>query len=788
MTARDAIGELLRGVRAPGKFTARRTAAADDLSIEVTGVGLLRFPISRAQAKSLCRVARPARYGRGEKTLLDRSVRDTWEIPKSRVKIDRRRWNRTLRPALEALRAELGLPEGARLEAELHNLLVYEPGQFFAPHQDSEKGDAMVGTLVVVLPSAYKGGALVVEHRGETVTYRSSKKPLSLIAFYADCHHELRPVKEGYRIALTYNLLLGEGGTVAGTGVAEAPPETVAAVAERLHEHFETPRPPRWSSDTEPREPPSRLVFLLDHEYTERGFGWDRLKGDDLARVATLRAAAESAGCEVLLALAEIQETWQAYEEGWDDPWQGSRHRWERDEDDEWYDVDEPPPPAGPERYDLADLIDSAITLDRWIEPSGKKATPIVAEIDEDEVCCATPTSEIEPYASEYEGNMGNWGNTMDRWYRRGAVVLWPRERAFAVRAEASPAWAVEEIDKRLRSGELDEAREMARSLLPFWSAAAGHEARRGFFGKTLRVAHGLEAPELAASLLGPFYVEALGTGQARAFAALLDRYGEEWVRSLLAEWSGVQRPRSLSWPRDRGAWLAGLPRLSRALRKADSETGVRAARLLLQDGWVWLASEVDAVRELRAPSLRARLLSELPQPLLGWLESTEVAGADDLREEAVGFLCAAENEPLVPCLVQLLRGAGERLEAATREALRTHAIWLFADRLSYPARAQGDWSIDLPADCRCELCATLAEFLADPDRRSLEWPLAKEGRKHVHRRVDEHELPVHHETRRSGRPYTLVLTKTPELFEREAAERRAWQADLDWLAGSTPS
>jgi hypothetical protein len=28
-------------------------------------------------------------------------------------------------------------------------MLVYAPGQFFAPHQDSEKTDDMIGTLVV---------------------------------------------------------------------------------------------------------------------------------------------------------------------------------------------------------------------------------------------------------------------------------------------------------------------------------------------------------------------------------------------------------------------------------------------------------------------------------------------------------------------------------------------------------------------------------------------------------------------------------------------------------------
>lgn len=71
--------------------------------------------------------------------------RDTREVPKSRVKIHQRRWKETLDPVLEQLKTDLGLPAATRLRAELHSMLVYAPGQFFLPHQDSEKHDTMVG-------------------------------------------------------------------------------------------------------------------------------------------------------------------------------------------------------------------------------------------------------------------------------------------------------------------------------------------------------------------------------------------------------------------------------------------------------------------------------------------------------------------------------------------------------------------------------------------------------------------------------------------------------------------
>jgi hypothetical protein len=61
-----------------------------------------------------------------------------------------------------------------------------------------------------------------------------------------------------------------------------------------------------------------------------------------------------------------------------------------------------------------------------------------------------------------------------------------------------------------------------------------------------------------------------------------------------------------------------------------------------------------------------------------------------------------------------------------------------------------------------------LRTFLGSRSRRIFEWPLAKDARRHVHARIDSAELPVRHQTRRQGRPYTLVLTKTDELFTRQ--------------------
>ena len=159
------------------------------------------------------------------------------------------------------MKDELGLPHRAELTADLHSFLVYEPGQFFLPHQDSEKDDSMIGTLVVTLPSSYTGGELIVERGEELKAYRGSRAALSLVAFYADCRHEVLPVKSGYRITLTYNLLL-RGDTSRREGDAG----TVAELTSLLREHFATPAPRYYGG--QPTDVPKRLVYLLDHEYT----------------------------------------------------------------------------------------------------------------------------------------------------------------------------------------------------------------------------------------------------------------------------------------------------------------------------------------------------------------------------------------------------------------------------------------------------------------------------------------------------------------------------------------
>ena len=776
--ALEEIANLLGRIGGSGSFAARRTCPPDDLSLEIRGVGRVRFPISPVAALRLCGVARPARHGYKSETRLDRRVRDTWEIPGRHVSIDERRWARTLVPQLERIRRDLGLSEKCRLTAELHNLLVYGPGQFFAPHQDSEKADNMIGTLVVSLPSRFTGGAMVLDHRGRRMLVGGSARHLTLLAFYADCRHEVRPVKQGHRIVLTYNLVAeGDGCAV------PLPADRIESLSASVRHFFETPRPSRFA-DARAQIPPDRLVYLLDHEYTQRALAWGRLKNPDAERAAALQEVARRLDCEIFLALADVHETWLCEDEY--DGYRGRRWDYYHEDDDAENETGNGYAPVG--TPEPTDLIDSDVELRHWVG-SGGRPRGIPAGVGSDELCFTKPTRDFDPFESDYEPYTGNAGNTVDRWYHRAAVVLWPRERTFVIRAKASPRWAIGRVAQKLDAGHTSDALELGRRLMPFWSNCASIEERKGLLEGTLKLAAKLADPDTATALLQPFTLLEITAKLAPRLPELLDRYGTEWCQSLFKQWTPE---RNVSETADaRPKWISSaLAPICRALGADGSSDGrTLAAEILIQQQG-WLLRQVKLTLEMGSSDATiARGLAALGRPILGLLEASRAVEQSEVEEKVVDLLTEETVEPTVHLQLGLLRAAHEHRRPDTSSVLeKVHARCIkdVTTRLAEPLRSHDDWSLKVPLRCRCEMCGILSRFLAAADKTRLEWPLAKEKRAHVHRTIDSRDLPVRHETRRTGSPHTLILEKTSALFQREAAARRMWQAELDWLTRTT--
>lgn len=198
------LEEVLAGVQRAGKFEVHGRVEIPMPEVEMEGVGVLSFPVPKAQVAALIAQAVRAPFGRGPDTILDESVRKVWQLPADKLRIGGKSWAANFDAMLDQVAAGLGCVRAATT-AELYKLLVYDQGGFFQAHRDTEKAGGMFGTLVVVLPSPHRGGELVVRHAGHEVVVDLSEgdvSELSYAAFYADCEHEVRPVTEGNRVCL----------------------------------------------------------------------------------------------------------------------------------------------------------------------------------------------------------------------------------------------------------------------------------------------------------------------------------------------------------------------------------------------------------------------------------------------------------------------------------------------------------------------------------------------------------------------------------------------------------
>ncbi len=741
----DELARLLGG-EASARSSAQLSTLPQDPTVTVAGYGKLQLPLTAARAKKLLAHGEPAPFGKGEETLLDTDVRHTWHFPNAPVDVD---WHGRLDDVLEEARSALGLPTSCRLEAEFHSLLVYERGQFFAPHQDSEKDDAMVASLVVVLPCRSPGGELVVHGQGGAREYGGSRTDATLIAFYADALHEVRPVRTGHRVALTYNLLLR-----GDTSVREVERDAVADAATLLRAHFETPEtPPHGGAPTTP----IRLAYLLDHSYTPRALaqGVGRLKGVDAERAAILTAAAEGAGCEVTLALADVHEVRDAFS------------------DDEY-------------------LIDSDATITHWLTPDGDV---IEAGLGlGDDIAATTPSRSLRAYASEHEGYMGNYGNTVDRWYHRGALLIWPTHLAFANRAQTAPVRELRHLLIRLADQDYAAVARDLRGLLSTWADIVRnsrpnrslHRARNirdagggevaTLLDLVLALARFLDDETIVDALLDPFLLDDLRPEAAVNLIGASEVRGLAWTTARVGRWFTPD----VRWGHHTLSenWVENLPELCSELAPRPD-----LAHLVLERAWSWLRTRIEACLGVAPTSTVRKRLAELGELLAAVLGGVGEVDDHTVRADVTAWCRGVESTTIADLLVAALDAATSWEEDCKQGSglrdLTPIATAILKARADTPAREPDDWSITAPAGCACDLCEKLADFLTDRESRGLEWPLKKDGRQHIHHMIESAELPITHTTRRQGRPFVLVLTKTSEVFEREDRTRVEAVRDL---------
>ncbi|RYP79631.1 hypothetical protein DL769_002870 [Monosporascus sp. CRB-8-3] len=114
-----------------------------DPDIFVEGVGPISLPLSEVQAKKLITKSHQAPFGKGSKTIVDTSVRNTWEINPEQFQIRSPQWKGFLDNVLKKVARGLGI--SSPISAELYKMLLYEKRAMFKAHTE---------WLAIELPSA----------------------------------------------------------------------------------------------------------------------------------------------------------------------------------------------------------------------------------------------------------------------------------------------------------------------------------------------------------------------------------------------------------------------------------------------------------------------------------------------------------------------------------------------------------------------------------------------------------------------------------------------------------
>ena len=754
----NAIEKLLLSVDRPGDFCVHGQLFAPMPRLEVKGVGALSFPVTEPQIRALIGAAERAPYGKGTATLVDRSVRDGWQIEPERVRLAGAAWRETFASILESAAVGLGCAPD-RLDAQLHKLLIYEAGGFFSAHRDTEKADGMIATLSISLPAAGAGGELVVRHRDrESTIDMTAGEPseLAFAAFYADCSHEVRPLTEGHRLSLVFNLCLRTGDTDTPRG---APDHTaqVDRLAKRLAE---------WGRA---RDATDKLVWLLDHEYSEAGLSFGVLKNTDAALARVLALAAERAECELYAAIVHIEEYGAAEFAGSPDGW-----GWDEADDGDW---------------EMGDVDDCRQWLDGWVEPAGGEPPFGEIELLPAELLPHGALDDVPPDEQRVHEASGNEGVSVERAYRRAALVLWPRSKTLAIVAgggiDGAVAWVAAELDRN--AGGADERiRALVSRLIDVWPTGPYDQDAEGR-ARMLRLLSTTGDEDQAARFLREVVLSRYDGRENESLAVVVDMIGPSAARRFLLDLAGTHLRRR---PTDTLALL-------RCLDETRDESAGSAWNDVLRDT---VRAALQALPAALPPERARNALEPIAQrPVRFGDEAVDdlftLAWRRGLTAAAAVAAAAVADQPAIVTPDRTLPAALGRLylkEGAAGSSafalLWRHAADFLLARSAKPPEEPRNWTIGANVGCRCEHCSRLRDFCKDPAARTARFPLRKDLRAHLHQTIDRRRLDIEHVTERRGRPFTLVCTKTRATYRRRLAEYAEDVSCMRGLIRSAPS
>jgi hypothetical protein len=757
------LSKVLRQIDRPGSFCVSGSVPAVLPGLEVEGLGPVGLPLTSGQANELKKLCEQAPYGKGEETVVDTSVRRVWLLKPDRFALKGPDWGPFLQQTVRKVQQELGL-ERQKLESHLYDLLLYEPGSFFLPHRDGEKLDRMVATLVLTLPSSFQGGEPVVRHEGQEQTIdcgggAGDRFRIHFAAFYADCEHEVRPLRAGHRLCLVYNLTLAKS--------------KKRIAAPRSREHVENLT--RLLRDWAQGEAARKLAVTLEHQYTQEGLTWDALKGADRAKAQALLEAARQAGCQAHLALLTLHESGSAEYAGEYRP-RSRRGRWGGWDDEEGDASD----------YEMGEVFETSLTAEHWTDGRGDRLPIGPMNVARDDLLDPESLEDVDPEV-EFEGYTGNAGMTLDRWYRHAAIFLWPNRRHFDILCDVGSRDAVQAlkvlVGRWRQAGRPEvaalraECVDFAATIIARWreNAYAGWSSQEKQPCALLESLVPLDEPSLIKAYLGEVLVKDVAVDPGKMLLEVCQKHG----------------------------WGAFQPELEVVFNRTTGETIERNVRLLellalakprKKEGWLGLcaalaqasAQALEAIdRETATVDYRARNVKR-EGVLAGLARSLLATEQFELLSRVVAHALARPKKYPLLAHVSALTALQPWLKKNLKRACPSLSQWIAAcceqlEALTARApQAPTDFRRSAAISCKCSDCGELKRFLEGPHERVHRFRVKEDRRQHLQHVSRQHNCDLDLTTERHGSPYTLVCAKNTASYQ---AQLKTFHRDQEHLA-----
>ncbi|ORY09127.1 hypothetical protein BCR34DRAFT_541239 [Clohesyomyces aquaticus] len=375
---RTQLQECLDDVQHDGDFSAmRKFHAFPTPGLWINNYGTVGLPLSTRDAESIASICKQSPFGKGSETVIDTSVRKCWEVDCADFECQNPAWTEFLDRLVKHAVEDLGVQVYAR--AEQYKLLLYEEGAFFKPHKDSEKVPGMFGTMVLCLPSDHSGGEVHLRHGQEKRVYATepfSKFSMSTLAWYSDVKHEIRPVKSGYRLVITYNLVQDQN-------TPKQTATTLDAAHKRMGSLLRT-----WAKGFCHLD---FFVYPLEHQYTEANLCFASLKGQDAAKGRSLQHVCGRNGVYWFIG-----------------------HMTKTEHEDEYGDED-----------------DDRVELEWLVTPTGKRVSLSLGEVQPDHTLAQDMYDDRSPDSEDEGDYTGNEAMALTCRYHDRVFVLIRKEKVF---------------------------------------------------------------------------------------------------------------------------------------------------------------------------------------------------------------------------------------------------------------------------------------------------------------------------------------------------------------------